>query len=262
MHIFIVVVVIFIIMKAVAVTKREPLNIDDKNPYLHPEIAEEVLPAEMVRWVTNPSVASTYYEEYALNNKMKSSCGVYERFFKPLIDVILSFVGLLILSPVFLAITLAIKIDDPGSVFFTQKRVGRNKHFFTLHKFRSMSMNTPHDTPTHLLSNPEHYITRVGRFLRRSSLDEIPQIWDIFRGKMSIIGPRPALWNQADLIAWRDRCGVNGVMPGLTGLAQISGRDELNIKAKAHLDGEYTKCFKTGGAIREFLMDLKCFSSV
>ena len=122
-----------------------------------------------------------------------------------------------------------------------------------------MAMNTPHDTPTHLLSNPDRYITRVGSFLRRSSLDEIPQIWDIFRGKMSVIGPRPALWNQADLIACRDRWKANDVMPGLTGPAQISGRDELEIEDKARLDGEYTQSLKNSGSVGSFLIDLKCF---
>ena len=242
-------------MKIVAVIKREQLSIDDENPYLHPEIAEKVLPEEMVAWVTAPSSDSAT-EKVATHSRRKN---LYECFLKPLIDIFLSFFGLLILSSVFLAITIAIKIDDPGPAFFTQKRVGKNKHFFALHKFRSMSMNTPHDTPTHMLANPEQYITRVGRFLRRSSLDEIPQIWDIFRGKMSIIGPRPALWNQADLIACRDRWGANGIMPGLTGLAQISGRDELEIEDKARLDGEYTQCLKTGRFMGAFLMDMKCF---
>lgn len=256
MHIFLIALLtIFIIMKVVAVIKREPLSIDDENPYLHPEIAEKVLSEEMVAWVTTPSSDSAT-EKIAIHSRKRNA---YERFFKPLIDTILSFFGLLILSPVFLAITIAIKIDDLGPVFFTQQRVGKNKHFFALHKFRSMSMKTPHDTPTHMLANSEQYITRVGRFLRRSSLDEIPQIWDIFRGKMSIIGPRPALWNQADLIACRDRWRANEVMPGLTGLAQINGRDELKIEEKARLDGEYTQCLKNSGTIKGFFMDLKCF---
>ena len=176
----------------------------------------------------------------------------YDRFIKPLIDKILSLLGLIILSPVFLILSIAVVIDDPGPVFFTQKRVARGKKYFKLHKFRSMKMSTPHDTPTHLLENPEQYITRVGRFLRKSSLDELPQIWDIFVGNMSIIGPRPALWNQDDLIAERDKYGANDVKPGLTGWAQINGRDELEIEVKAKLDGEYVE--------REsFLFDLRCF---
>lgn len=177
---------------------------------------------------------------------------MYVSFFKRIIDVILSFCGLVILSPVFLAIIVAIKIDDPGPAFFTQKRVGIHKKLFGLHKFRSMKMCTPHDTPTHLLKNPEQYITKIGAFLRKSSLDELPQIWDIFIGNMSIIGPRPALWNQYDLIAERDKYGANDVMPGLTGWAQINGRDELEIDVKAKFDGEYVQ--KMG-----LLFDARCF---
>lgn len=177
---------------------------------------------------------------------------MYKRFFKRLIDIVLSFMALLVLSWVYLGIIIAIKIDDPGPAFFTQKRVGINKTHFKLHKFRSMKMSTPHDVPTHQLDNPEQYITKVGKFLRKSSLDELPQIWDIFVGKMSIIGPRPALWNQYDLIEERDKYGANDVMPGLTGWAQINGRDELEIPVKAKLDGEYVEKLS-------FLFDFKCF---
>ena len=177
---------------------------------------------------------------------------MYTKFFKRLLDVILSFLALVFLSPVFLGLIIAIKIDDPGPAFFTQKRVGINKTYFKLHKFRSMKMSTPHDVPTHQLDNPEQYITKVGKFLRKSSLDELPQIWDIFVGNMSIIGPRPALWNQDDLIAERDKYNANDVMPGLTGWAQINGRDELEIPVKAKLDGEYVDKLSFG-------FDLKCF---
>ena len=177
---------------------------------------------------------------------------MYAKYFKRLIDVVLSFLALVVLSWVYLIIIIAIKIDDPGPAFFTQKRVGINKTFFKLHKFRSMKMCTPHDIPTHQLSNPEQYITKVGKFLRKSSLDELPQIWDIFVGNMSIIGPRPALWNQDDLIAERDKYGANDVMPGLTGWAQINGRDELEIPVKAKLDGDYAQNISFG-------FDLKCF---
>ena len=164
---------------------------------------------------------------------------MYGRIIKRIIDIVLSLLGLLILSWLFLLIAIAIKVDDPGPVMFTQKRVGRGKTFFKLHKFRTMKMSTPHDVPTHMLKDPESYITRVGGFLRKSSLDELPQIWDIFIGKMSIIGPRPALWNQDDLVAERDKYGANDVLPGLTGWAQINGRDELEIPVKAGYDGEY-----------------------
>lgn len=177
---------------------------------------------------------------------------MYSKFLKRTIDVILSFLGLIILSPIFAILALLIVIDDPGPVFFTQKRVGLNKTFFKLHKFRSMKMSTPHDTPTHLLENPDQYITKIGKFLRKSSLDELPQIWDIFVGNMSIIGPRPALWNQDDLVAERDKYGANDVRPGLTGWAQINGRDELEIPVKAKLDGEYVENMS-------FAFDCKCF---
>lgn len=177
---------------------------------------------------------------------------MYTKFFKRLIDIILSLLGLILLSWLFLIIIIAIKIDDPGPVFFTQKRVGINKTYFKLHKFRSMKMDTPHDMPTHLLENPDEYITKVGKFIRKFSLDELPQIWDIFVGNMSIIGPRPALWNQYDLIEERDKYGANNVKPGLTGWAQINGRDELEIDVKARLDGEYVENIS-------FWFDLKCF---
>ena len=178
--------------------------------------------------------------------------GIYEKFIKRLIDVILSFCGLVLLSPVMGIIALKIKIEDPGPVLFTQKRLGKNKQYFKLHKFRSMKMDTPHDVPTHMLENPEQYITKIGKFIRAHSLDELPQIWDIFVGNMSVIGPRPGLWNQDLLTAERDKYGANDVKPGLTGWAQINGRDELEIADKAKLDGEYAKNIS-------FVMDAKVF---
>lgn len=183
---------------------------------------------------------------------------MYEKVIKRGIDILLSFLGLVLLSWFYLIIIIWIKIDDPGPAFFTQKRVGKGKELFKLHKFRSMKMCTPHDTPTHLLENPEQYITKIGKFMRKFSIDELPQIWDIFVGKMSIIGPRPALWNQEDLIAERDKYGANDVKPGLTGWAQINGRDELEIPLKAKLDGEYVEKLKKGG-FTAFAMDVKCF---
>ena len=168
------------------------------------------------------------------------------------IDLVLSLAGLIILSPLFLLLILAVKLDSRGPVFFRQKRVGIHKSHFNILKFRTMRIDTPKDMPTHLLKDPDQYITKVGRFLRKSSLDELPQIVNILKGDMSIVGPRPALWNQYDLIAERDRYGANDVRPGLTGWAQINGRDELEIPVKAKLDGEYVK--KMG-----FLMDARCF---
>lgn len=181
---------------------------------------------------------------------LKSS--FYDKYVKRVLDVILAFGGLVILSPLYVAIAIAIKIDDPGPVMFTQKRIGKNKEYFKLHKFRSMKMSTPHDVPTHMLEDPNQYITRVGRFIRAHSLDELPQIWDIFIGNMSVIGPRPALWNQDVLTAERDKYGANNLKPGLTGWAQINGRDELEISEKAKLDGEYLE-------EESFKFDLKCF---
>lgn len=177
---------------------------------------------------------------------------MYKGFIKRMIDVVLSVLGIVLGSWVFLLIAIAIAADDPGRVFFSQKRVGRNKELFMLYKFRSMKMSTPHDVPTHMLSDPEQYITRVGRFLRRTSLDELPQLFNILKGDMSFIGPRPALWNQDDLVAERDKYGANDIRPGLSGWAQIHGRDELEIPEKARLDGEYVKR-------QSFLFDCRCF---
>ena len=176
---------------------------------------------------------------------------MYRKFGKRLMDIVLSGIVLIPLSLVYLILAVAIKVDDPGPVFFRQKRVGIHKTHFEIMKFRTMKMEAPRDMPTHLLKNPEQYITRVGGFLRKYSLDELPQILQIFTGKMSIVGPRPALWNQFDLIEERDKYGANDVRPGLTGWAQINGRDELPIDVKARLDGEYVE--KMG-----FLFDLKC----
>ena len=181
---------------------------------------------------------------------------MYNNFFKRLIDIILSGIGIIVLTPVWIVLAIAIKSDDPGPVFFKQKRIAQNKdgeiRYFNIFKYRSMKTSTPKDTPTHLLSNPEQYITSIGKFLRKTSLDELPQIFNIFLGQMSIIGPRPALWNQEDLYSEREKYGANDVKPGLTGWAQINGRDELKIDAKAKLDGEYVEKMS-------FLFDCKCF---
>ena len=171
---------------------------------------------------------------------------------KRLIDIILSLVGLIILSPVFILLSLAIKLESKGPVFFKQKRVAIHKTHFNILKFRTMRIDTPQDTPTHLLGNPDQYITKVGKFLRKTSLDELPQILNILAGQMSVIGPRPALWNQYDLIEEREKYGANDVKPGLTGWAQINGRDELPIDVKAKLDGEYVERMSLS-------FDIKCF---
>ena len=182
---------------------------------------------------------------------------MYKRFGKRALDLLLSGLGLVVLSPLFLIISIAIKAEDPGPVFFRQKRVGIHKTYFNIVKFRSMRQDTPHDMPTHLLNVPQRWITKTGRFLRKTSLDELPQIAQIFTGKMSIIGPRPALWNQYDLIAQRDQYGANDITPGLTGWAQVNGRDELEIEEKARLDGEYAQNISFGMDMKIFWMTVK-----
>lgn len=177
---------------------------------------------------------------------------VYQNGIKRILDFILSLLGLIVLSPIFLVLIIAIKVDSRGPVLFRQKRVGIHKKLFPILKFRTMRIDTPHDMPTHMLENPDQYITRVGKFLRKTSLDELPQILNIIAGQMAIIGPRPALWNQDDLIAEREKYGANDVRPGLTGWAQINGRDELPIEEKAKLDGEYVQQLSFG-------FDVKCF---
>lgn len=177
---------------------------------------------------------------------------MYKHFLKRVIDFILSLIGLIVLSPVFIILCIWIKLDSKGPIFFRQKRVGKNKKHFNILKFRTMYIDTPKDMPTHMLSNPDQYITKAGKFLRKTSLDELPQIINILKGEMAIIGPRPALWNQDDLIAERDKYGANDIKPGLTGWAQINGRDELEIDVKAALDGEYVRRMS-------FSFDVKCF---
>lgn len=177
---------------------------------------------------------------------------MYKNFLKRGIDFLLSLLGIIILSPVFLILCIAIKLDSKGPIIFQQKRVGKGKTHFNIYKFRTMRTDTPKEMPTHLLENPDYFITKVGKFLRKTSLDELPQLFNILKGNMAVIGPRPALWNQYDLIEERDKYQANDIRPGLTGLAQISGRDELEIDLKAKLDGKYTANITP-------LMDLKCF---
>jgi len=176
---------------------------------------------------------------------------MYRKYIKRIIDFILSLVAIVILSPLLLLIAILIKLDSEGPVLFKQKRIGMHKTHFYMLKFRTMRIDSPKDVPTHLLENPDQWITRVGKFLRKTSLDELPQLFNIIKGEMSIIGPRPALWNQDDLIAERDKYGANDVRPGLTGWAQVNGRDELPIEVKARYDGEYVQKMS-------FMFDLKC----
>jgi len=177
---------------------------------------------------------------------------IYRSYIKKVVDFILAFIGMVVLSPVFLLLIICIKLDSKGPVLFKQRRIGKGKSEFYILKFRTMEIDTPKDTPTHLLKDPDSYITRVGKFMRKTSMDELPQIINILKGEMSIIGPRPCLWNQYDLIAERDKYGANDIYPGLTGWAQINGRDELPIKVKAKLDGEYVKNMS-------FAFDVRCF---
>ena len=187
---------------------------------------------------------------------------MYKHIIKRLIDIILSGVAMIVLALPMLIVAIAIKIDDPGPVLFKQKRVGKKKNgeitYFMIWKFRSMKMSTPHDVPTHLLENPEQYITKVGRFIRKTSLDELPQIYQVFTSKLSVVGPRPALWSQDDLVAEREKYGANDMKPGITGWAQINGRDELEIDVKARFDGEYTAAINKGW-FKGFAMDCRCF---
>ena len=240
---------IIVLMTVVAVIKK-PGSVyankpNEKNP----------MEGKKVRFVENegePENADGVRGHLEAVGKTNHKAGLYEKVIKRCFDITLSFFGLVVLSPVFAILSIWIMIDDPGPILFTQKRIGRDKQYFKLHKFRSMKMSTPHNVPTHMLENPDQYITKAGKFIRAHSLDELPQIWDIFIGNMSVIGPRPGLWNQDLLTAERDKYGANDIKPGLTGWAQINGRDELEIPMKAKLDGDYAMRIGIG-------MDIKCF---
>lgn len=244
---------VFVVLSIVAVIKKPSSVYEDDKDQKNP------MEGKKVRFVSNPSEPENAdgvcgHLEAVGDSSRKD--GVYEKVVKRMLDVILSFCGLVILSPVFLVLSLWILINDPGPVLFTQKRIGKNKQYFKLHKFRSMKLSTPRNVPTHMLKNPQQYITRSGRFMRLHSIDELPQIWDIFIGNMSVIGPRPGLWNQDLLTACRDEYGANDIRPGLTGWAQINGRDELEIQVKAKLDGEYVAALNDRRGLK---MDIKCF---
>ena len=247
--VLLVLVGLFLVMYVVAMIKRPGSR------YQNDKSQQNPMQGKLVQFVENetePENADGMCGHLEAIGKTHHKAGFYEKVVKRCFDIILSFGGLVILSPVFLWLCVWIKVDDPGPVLFTQKRVGQDKRYFKLHKFRSMKMSTPHDRPTHMLDNPDQYITKSGKFIRAHSLDELPQIWDIFIGNMSVIGPRPGLWNQDWLTACRDKYGANDIKPGLTGWAQINGRDELEIPDKARLDGEYTKNLG-------IKMDIKCF---
>ena len=245
--------VVFVVLAIVAIMKKPGSVYRNKPEERNPMEGKKVRFVENDAEKENADGVRGHLEAIGIADHEPS---VYEKVFKRLIDIVLSFGGLVVLSPVFLILTVWIIIDDPGPVLFTQKRLGKNKQYFKLHKFRSMKMSMPHDRPTHMLENPQQYITKAGKFIRAHSLDELPQIWDIFIGNMSVIGPRPGLWNQDLLTAERDKYGANDIKPGLTGWAQINGRDELEIPVKAKLDGEYASALKAGKGLK---MDIKCF---
>lgn len=231
-------------VKIASVLQKKQCREDSKNPFegkkvIFVENEEDPENADGVRGHLEPVSASAYTPSF------------YDKYVKRGLDIVLSFGGIVALSPLLLGIAAAIKIDDPGPVFFTQKRLGQNKKYFRVYKFRSMKMSTPHDTPTHMLENPEQYITRVGKFLRAHSLDELPQLFNVLDGSLSLVGPRPGLWNQDVLTAERDKYGVNEYKPGITGWAQINGRDSISIEQKSKLDGY-------GVRHSSLIFDLKC----
>lgn len=249
MTVIYIVLTVILIISLVALIKKPSSIYRDKPEERNP------MEGKKVRFVTDESElenADGVRGHLEAVGETNHKAGIYERIVKRVLDIFLSFCGLVVLSPIFLILSLWIVIDNPGPVLFTQKRIGKDKQYFKLYKFRSMRMFTPHDKPTHMLENPEQYITKAGKFIRAHSLDELPQIWNIFIGNMSVIGPRPGLWNQDLLTACRDEYGANDIKPGLTGWAQINGRDELEIPVKAKLDGEYVNSL----GIR---MDIKCF---
>lgn len=236
---------------------KKPDSVYKNNPE-----EENPMEGKMVKFVvdeTDPINADGVKGHLEAVGESEHKPSLYEKYIKRTLDIVLSFGGLIILSPLLLTLSIWIVVDDPGPVLFTQKRIGKDKQYFKMHKLRSMRMDTPHDKPTHMLDDPERYITRSGRFIRAHSLDELPQIWDIFIGNMSVIGPRPGLWNQDMLTAERDKWGANDIKPGLTGWAQINGRDELEIPEKAKLDGEYKNNLGLKMDVRCFLRSLHVF---
>lgn len=240
---------IFVILEIVSIIKKKDSIYANEPDQQNPMEGKRVI---FVQNQKDPENADGIRGHLEVKGETNYKKGIYEKYIKRGLDIVLSFGGLIVLSPILLGVSIAIYIDDPGPIFFTQKRLGQNKKYFKLHKFRTMKMSTPHDVPTHQLENPEQYITKVGSWIRRHSIDELAQLWDIFIGNMSVIGPRPGLWNQDLLTAERDKYKANDVKPGLTGWAQINGRDELEIPEKARLDGEYVK--EMG-----LRMDAKCF---
>lgn len=249
------VVIIGLIMTAIAIIKK-PSSIYKNLPE-----EQNLLEGKMVVFVDNQQ-ESKNADGVRGHLEIKGriipvDSGVYEKYVKRALDVLLSFIGLLVISPLLLVLIALIRFSDRGSAFFIQKRVGKNKQFFKIHKLRTMKKTAPYDVPTHMMEDVEKYTTKIGRLVRKSSMDELPQLWDVFIGNMSLVGPRPALWNQDFLTAERDKYGANDIKPGLTGWAQINGRDAITISEKAKLDGEYTKVLIKGG-VKAFIFDVRC----
>lgn len=243
----------FVVMRKIAKNQQPKSVYEDKPEEQNPMKGKKVVFVENENDPVNADGKQGHLEAIGINEHIPT---FYEKYVKRGADIVMSFGGMVVLAPVYAATAIAIKRDDPGPVLFKQKRVAQNKGYFQLMKFRSMSVNTPKDVPTHMLQNGG--ITKVGAFIRKTSIDELPQLWNIFQGNMSVIGPRPALWNQDYLTAERDKYGANDVKPGLTGLAQISGRDELEIEVKAKLDGVYAEALKAS-SLSGLLMDIKMF---
>lgn len=245
----------FVVMRAIAKKQKPKSEYADRPEEQNPMKGKKVVFVENENDPVNADGKNGHLEAVGVSSHTPT---FYEKYVKRGLDVVLSFGGMVVLSPLYAFAAIAIKRDDPGPAIFKQKRVAQSKGYFELMKFRSMKLNTPKNVPTHMLDNPEQYLLKSGKLFRKLSIDELPQLWNIFLGNMSVIGPRPALWNQDYLTAERDKYGANDIKPGLTGLAQISGRDELEIPEKAKLDGVYAAELKKS-SWAGFVMDVKMF---
>ena len=245
----------FLVTSRIAKKKKPASYYEDKPEEKNKMQGKKVVFVEDENDAPNADGKKGHLEAVGETNNQRT---FYDKYIKRGMDMVLSFGGMVVLSPIYAVAAVAIKKDDPGPVLFEQKRVGQDKRYFKLYKFRSMKLNTPKNVPTHMLDNPDQYLLKSGKLFRKLSIDELPQLWNIFIGNMSVIGPRPALWNQDYLTAERDKYGANDIKPGLTGLAQISGRDELEIPDKAKLDGVYAQELKKS-SWAGFKMDAKMF---
>lgn len=245
----------FLVTSKIAKKKKPASYYEDKPEEKNKMQGKKVIFVEDENDAPNADGKKGHLEAVGETNNQRT---FYDKYIKRGMDMVLSFGGMVVLSPIYAVAAVAIKKDDPGPVLFEQKRVGMDKGYFKLYKFRSMKLNTPKNVPTHMLDNPDQYLLKSGKLFRKLSIDELPQLWNIFIGNMSVIGPRPALWNQDYLTAERDKYGANDIKPGLTGLAQISGRDELEIPDKAKLDGVYARELKKS-SWAGFKMDVKMF---